>query len=135
MKKLIDLRCYVAIGKNNYVDTSNWNHIQYIEVNESKTECVLKTWEEAYEAVKNNRIRNATIGLTFFRKRETIELYLGDSFSNFVMTKKTFVPIHVKWEWQEVDENYTIKNLANLLPANQFCEWLKNKGITQIDSF
>ena len=135
MKKLVDLRCYVAIGESDYVDTSNWNHLQYIEVKESKKEYILTTWEEIYEAVKNNCIRNAEIGLTFFRKRETIEIYLGDSFSKFIMTKKTSIPIHVKWEWQEVDENYTIKNLANLLPADQFCEWLKDKGITQISSF
>ena len=135
MKKLVDLRCYVAIGESDYVDTSNLNHLQYIEVKESKKEYILTTWEEAYEAVKNNYIRNAEIGLTFFKKHETIEIYLANSFSKFVMTKKTFMPIHVKWEWQENNEVYTIKNLAGLLSADQFCEWLKDKGITQISSF
>jgi hypothetical protein len=29
---------------------------------------------------------------------------------------------------------YTMKDLADLLPADQFCEWLKDHGITMVGS-
>ena len=135
MKKLVNLRCYVAIGTDDYADTSIWNHIRYIE-DESVTEYTLETWEEAYEAVKNKHIRNAEVGLTLFRNRDTIEITWGDLYrSKSVMTEKKFIPIHVKWQWEEVTRAYSIKDLADLLPAKQFCEWLKDQGITQIGSF
>lgn len=135
MKKLVNLRCYVAIGTDDYADTSIWNHIRYIE-DEEPTEYTLETWKEAYEAIKTNHVRNAEVGLTFFGKRDTIEIGWGSLYDHkSVMTEKNFIPIHVKWVWEEVGKNYTIKDLANLLPANQFCDWLKDQGITQVGSF
>ena len=135
MKKLVNLRCYVAIGTDDYADTSFWNHIQYIE-EEEPTEYTLETWKEAYEAIKTNHVRNAEVGLTMFGKRDTIEIGWGDLYQHkSVMTEKKFIPIHVKWVWEDVTRNYSIKDLADLLPAKQFCEWLKDQGITQIGSF
>jgi hypothetical protein len=135
MKKIVNLRCYVAIGTDDYADTSIWNHIRYIEV-EEPTEYTLETWKEAYEAIKTNHVRNAEVGLTMFGKRDTIEIGWGDLYQHkSVMTEKKFIPIHVKWVWEDVTRNYSIKDLADLLPAKQFCEWLKDQGITQIGSF
>ena len=134
MKKLADLVCYVAIGENEYQNTSIWSHINYMEMDECKTtEFTLNTFNEAYAAIANDRIRNAEIGATLFGK-PTIEISRKDFIDKFVMNERTFKPISVKWEWQEVERNYTIKDLANLLPAEQFCEWLKDRGITVVGS-
>lgn len=136
MKKLVNLRCYVAIGNKDYCDTSIWNHIRYVEVSDtSSTESTLHTWEEAFAAVANNEIRGAETGYTLFRNRPTIEIHWGDwGKCTTEMTEKTFKPIHVKWVWEEVEKMYTMKNLADLLPADQFCEWLKDRGITMVGS-
>lgn len=136
MKKLVNLRCYAAIGKDEYCDTSIWNHIRYVEVGEcNTTEYTLETFEEAFAAVRDHRIRNAETGCTLFRNRPTIEIGWGDLYRNkSEMTEKTFKPIRVKWEWEEVTRVYTMKDLADLLPAEQFCDWLKDRGITMVGS-
>lgn len=136
MKKLANLRCYVAIGKGKYQDTSFWNNIRYEEADECDTvEYTLNTWKEAYEAVESNRIRNASAYRTLFGNKPAIEFSWNSlERSRTTLTEKSFKPVHVKWVWEEVSELYTIQDLANLLPANQFCEWLKDRGITMIGS-
>lgn len=137
MKKLIDLRCSVAIGNEDFCDTSIWSHIRYIEMDgaSSSTEYIYNTFAEAHEAVERNMIRNASTGFTLFRSRPTIDIHWGDIYrNNTELTEKTFEPIRVKWEKMEVTRWYTMKDLVDLLPADQFCEWLKDQGITQIGS-
>lgn len=136
MKKLVNLRCYAAIGKDEYQDTSIWNHIRYVEVSEcNTTEYTLETFEEAFAAVADHCIRNAETSTTLFGNKPTIEITWGDLYRNkSVMSAKTFKPVRVKWEWQEVTRAYTMKDLADLLPAEQFCEWLKDRGITMVGS-
>ena len=136
MKKLVNLRCYAAVGKNDLCDTSIWNHIRYVEVAETNsTEYTLDTFEEAFAAVADNHIRNAETSCTLFFSRPTIEMKWGDIYKpTTVLTAKTFKPIRVKWVWEEVTRRYTMKDLADLLPADQFCEWLKDHGITMVGS-
>ena len=137
MKKLINLRCYVAIGDTEFCDTAIWNHIRYIgmEGSSSSTEYYYGTFAEAHKAIENNMIRNAETGFTLFRSRPTIEIHWGDIMrNNTELTEKTFEPIRVKWTKEEVERMYTMKDLIDLLPADQFCEWLKDRGITQIGS-
>jgi hypothetical protein len=94
MKKLVNLRCYAAIGNDDYCDTSIWNHIRYVEVADTNsTEFTLETFEEAFAAVRDNRIRNAETGCTLFRNRPTIEIGWGDFRSKSEMTEKFTVHI------------------------------------------
>lgn len=132
MKKLINLRCYAAIGNDDYCDTSIWDHIRYVEVSETNsTEYTLETFEEAFAAVRDHRIRNAETDYTLFGNRPMIELSWGDFHrGRTAITARNFKPVRVKWEWEEVTRMYTMKDLANLLPAEQFCEWLKDRVIT-----
>ncbi len=136
MKKLVNLRNYAAIGNKDYCDTSIWNHIRYVDESECETvEYTLETFEEAYKAVSENRIRNGEISATLFGNKPLIEIGWGDiGKCKTVLSKKNFKPIHVKWAWEEVERMYTMKDLASLLPADQFCEWLKDRGITMVGS-
>ena len=131
MKKLVNLRCYVAIGNKDFCDTSIWNYIRYVEVSETNsTEYTLHTFEEAFAAVCDNHIRNAETSSTLFRNRPIIEIGWGDIYKpRTEIREKNFKPIHVKWEWEEVTKAYTMKDLADLLPADQFCDYLKDRGI------
>ena len=135
-KKLVNLRCYVAIGNGDYCDTSFWNHTRYVEVGECDTlEYTLETWEDAYSAVDANKIRNASTFTTFFGNKPAIEFSWGRlERSRTTLTERTFKPVRVKWQWEEVDRVYTMKDLADILPAEQFCEWLKDRGITMVNS-
>ena len=135
-KKLVNLRCYVAIGNGDYCDTSFWNHTRYAEVGECDTlEYTLETWEDAYSAVDANKIRNASTFTTFFGNKPAIEFSWGRlERSRTTLTERTFKPVRVKWQWEEVDRVYTMKDLADILPDEQFCEWLKDRGITMVNS-
>lgn len=136
MKKLVDLRCMVAIGDDKYYDTSFWYHIRYVDVKENaNVEYTLNTWEEALEEAKNDRVRGLKVERTLFGNRPYLEIHRGDfDKNNISITEKKFKPIHVKWKFEEVSLNrFTMKSLVSLLPADEFCEWLKDHGITKID--
>lgn len=135
MKKLVDLRCMVAVGDGEYYDTSIWKHIHYVDAKEiANVEYTLNTWEEALEEAKNGKVRGLKIERTLFGNRPYLEVHRGDFGENDVsITEKKFKPIHVRWEFEEFDAKaYTIKELANLLSAEDFCEWLKDHGITKL---
>lgn len=66
MKEICDLRCYVAIGKGEYMDTSIWKHWRYCK--EGKCEETFCNWHDLYVGVKHNNIRNATVEKTIFGK-------------------------------------------------------------------
>ena len=136
MKKLVNLRNYVAIGYDDYCDTSIWKHIRYVDEKECETvEYTLETFEEACKAVSENRIRNGEMSSTLFGNKPLIEISWGDIYKcKTVLSQKNFKPIHVKWQWEEVDRMYTMKDLTSVLPADQFCEWLKDRGITMVGS-
>ena len=68
---------------------------------------------------------------SFFKKdKNTTDILF---FSGFIMdknfTRETYKNnICLKVEYIKID-NYTIKNLAKNLTANEFCEYLKDKGV------
>ena len=135
MKKLVDLRCLVAIGKDEYYDTSLRYHIHYVDVKENaNVEYTLNTWEEALEAAKNDKVRGLKVERTLFGNRPYLEVYRGDFHKgNASIYKRTFKPIHVRWECEEILPNtFTMKDLVSLLPADEFCEWMEDHKITKI---
>ena len=130
MKKLIDFRCYVSVNGEEYCDTSIWRHLRYDDV-EGESETVINDWETAYNDVQNNCIFNAKTSTTFWRNRPTIVIHYGNIYKNDKeISEKTFVSLKYKWVATETDLIYTIKELADLLPADQFCEWVKDQGIS-----
>lgn len=135
MKQLVDLRCYVSVNGEEYCDTSIWKQWRYVDVDEvgNEVEEVICDWGEAYRAVMNHRIRNAYTDCTFWRKTPLLCIKYGDIYRNDAkISKKDFVSLKYKWVAEEVDEIYNIRDLADRLPAEQFCEWVKDQGIQAI---
>lgn len=130
MKQLVNVKCYVSIGNDPFFyNTSIFDYISYIEADSnSVTEYELNTFEEALSAVEDGKIRNAVIGTTLFKKRPTIELSLIEKETIKTITEKNFKPLRVKWE-KKIVKSYTIKKLSRELPAEQFCEYLKDHEI------
>ena len=130
MKKLVNFRCYVSVNGEEYCDTSYRTRIRYSEIT-GKSETVITNWEEAYRAVSEHNILNAETSETLFTNRPTIKIYYGDISRNTrEISEKEFKSLKYKWVSSETDGIYTIKDLAELLPADQFCEWLKDQGIS-----
>ena len=130
MKKIINFRCYVALNGEDYCDTSFRTRIRYDDtIGESET--ITSDWEEAYKAIKEHKVLNAETGTTFLTNRPTIIIHYADfNRADREISEREFRSLKFKWVASESDSVYTIKELADLLPAEQFCEWLKDQGIT-----
>lgn len=127
MKKICDMRCYVAIGKGEYMDTSIWKHWRYCE--EGECEETFNYWHDLYVCVKHNFIRNATVDKTIFGNDAVRFSWGSFSRSHSTMTERTFKPVRVKWVAEPVTTHYSFQDLKDLLPAEDFCEYLKDQEI------
>ena len=129
MKKVVDFVQYVSFdGGKTFQNTSIFNHLQYVEPTENKV-VVLETFKQAYEYIKANELMNAEIGTTFFKGRNQIHISTAKLDYRKSFTEKNYKPIIVKTVFKEVI-NVSIENLAYLLSAEEFCEWLKDRKIT-----
>ena len=68
--------------------------------------------------------------MTFFKKRIYLTLPNNDIYSDFrtVVKEKDFEKLEVRVIYRE--PVLTIKQLANILDADDFCEYLKDRGIS-----
>ena len=130
MKKIVSVRCYVSINREEYCDTSIQRRLRYREET-GESETIINDWEEAYNQIKNDKVLNATVSETFWKHRPTIIIH----YANFdkgdrEISEKDFRQLKFKWVVEKVDYVYTAKDLFKELPAEQFCEWLKDQGIS-----
>lgn len=132
MREVRNYRHYFAVGNGEYEDTSIWNDLRYCEPRED--ECFeLNTFAEAVEAIKKGAIHRAEIDYTFFGKKPMIVLRKADLYCDrVVLTEKTFKPIRVKYTWEVHNRRITMDTLFDQLSADEFCEYLKDRGIFQI---
>ena len=130
MKQLINSRCYVSVNGEEYCDTSFRTRLRYDDTI-GETETIINDWEEAYKAIREHQVLNAETGASFITNRPTIIIHYGAiSHPNREFSEKEFRSLKFKWVSSKNDLIYTIKELAELLPAEQFCEWLKDRGMS-----
>lgn len=127
MKKICNLRCYVAIGKQDYEDTSMWTHLRYCKP--SSTEECITSWDNLCDLVEEHNIRNAELTINLLGK-PVVKIGWADVYANKAkITDRNFSSVRVKWAAEPVNKIYSIKDLADLLPAEDFCEYLKDRGM------
>ena len=129
MKKVVDFVQYVSFdGGETFQDTSIWSHLCYVEPTEEKV-VVLETFEQAYDYIKADKLMNAEIDTTFFRGRKQIHISTAELDCRRSFTEKNYKPVIVKTVLEE-KTNVSIENLSHFLSADEFCEWLKDRNIT-----
>lgn len=134
MKKVVDLRCYVAVNGSEYYDTSIHYNFHYAEVfDEEPVEYNYKTFRGAKEAIEDERVLNARVGYTFFKHNPVLEIHTAELSPDIKVTAKNFESLKIRWVTEVPSKKLTIKDLANLLPAEDFAEWLKDHGISKAD--
>lgn len=135
MKKLVNYRMMLSVNGGKWQDTSIFNHIRYLD----ESEC--KTWEsrelnfnEVLELIEEGFIMNADCDQTFFTHRPRIKLSISESLFGepSYYTERTLTTLKIKKEY--LPYNGSIKDIAILLTAEQFCEYLKNHGIAYCPS-
>lgn len=130
MKKLVNERTLYRVNGGKWIDCSIWNKIRYYE----ESEC--KDWEskelnfaDMQELIEKGFIPNAENDFTFFRKRPIIVLPSDDfEIAGYTFTEKDNNIFEIKIQY--LDYNATIKTLADLLPAEHFIQYLKDRGIS-----
>ena len=132
MKKIYDKRCLIRVNnEEEFHDTSIFYHLSYIEDTDAiTTERVFTDFQEVYEFIANDGVMNAESTHTLFRNRPEIRLSTVDGDCVSYYTEKNFKSLAVRWDYREVKP--TIKTLADLLTADEFCEYLTDRGITKI---
>ena len=129
MKKVVNFVQYVSFdGGKTFQNTSILNHLCYVEPIEDKI-VVLETFKQAYEYIKADKLMNAEIDTTFFKGRKQIHISTADLDYRRSFTEKNYKPIVIKTVLEEKTD-VSIKNLFHLLSADEFCEWLKDRNIT-----
>ena len=127
MKQICNLRCYVAIGKKDYEDTSMWKHLRYCTP--SMIEERVTSWDALWYLVEEHHIRNAEQDSNLFGKA-VVKIGWADIYKRKTkITARNFRSVKVKWVAKPVERIYSIKELADMLPAEDFCEYLKDHGI------
>ena len=135
MKRLVNERVEYRVNEGKWIDVSGWNRYRYLDdeqIAEKAFQTEELTFQETKEYIEEGYCNFGKIGKSTFTKREYIEFPSGSIFdgdlryykNNFKSTtfRKTFLEL-------EVDRILTIKDLSELLPAEQFCEYLKDRGI------
>lgn len=131
MKKVYDFRTLISFNNKDWYDTSYRHHLTYCseeDAKEGKEEVFeVSTFEDALKFI--DIIPNAEVGETWFTKKLMIEIFIRAPFDNIRMTKKNFKPFYVKFEHIEY-KNFSFSFLSENLPGDDFCEWLKDRGMT-----
>jgi alanine racemase len=132
MKKIFDKRCLIRVNdEKEFHETSIFYHLSYMDEEETQTtERVFTDFQKAYEYVENDGVMNAETSRTLFRNRPEIRLSTVDDYCAGYYTEKNFKSLAVRWEYKEVKPS--MKTLADLLTADEFCEYLTDRGITKI---
>lgn len=132
MKKLYNHRIYASINGDKFDDTSYFSHITYMEQKEEQ-EMHFKTFEEFYEFVKNNNligIKTEEIG--FFSSKPAVCINRVNKRTIITLTKRDFKEVKIIDTYYLYNENITIKELSSELTAEEFIEWLKDRGVEKI---
>ena len=138
MKKIYDRRVLLKVdGWKEFDDTSMFRHLRYKDEDYANQEHLYRfeTFEEAKEEIEKGFILNAKSTTTFFTNKPKLEINTAKSFfdaaSAVTMTEKSFKPIEVKIVYKE-EKHISIKELADLLDADSFCEYLNDRNISSL---
>ena len=132
MKELYNYRFkYQIEGYKSFIDTSIWRHVRYLLPEEAQSyDFTIKSFTELLDLVKNDLFMNAEIDKTTFTKKPLVRLSNPGCMA-IKVTEKNFKPINVRIEYNKM-ESLTIKSLSEMLSANDFIDYLKDRGITKI---
>lgn len=133
MKRLVNERVEYRVNEGKWIDVSIFNRYRYLDdeqIAKKAFQTEELTFQETKEYVKEY-CNFGSVGKATFTKREYIELPSGSIFDGDLRYyENNFESATFRKTFLDVNRILTIKDLADLLPAEQFCEYLKDRGIT-----
>jgi hypothetical protein len=131
MRKLVNVRKEFRLNGGEWLDTSIWHHLKYKEESEcvTKQSDVITSWQEFVDYINDNYVPNASVGHTLFRNIPYILLPKNNDFNYpwIEVREKDFVSFELRVVYN--DHSTNLKTLAELLDADEFCQYLKDRGI------
>lgn len=126
MKQICEKIQQIRINFGDWEDVTLFNPIVY-EV--PRDEYVwYGTFEILYNAVKKGEIKNAYISRTFWKKKPCVKFSTTMRELQKTITEKNAHKIEMRIYYTPI-KNYTIKQLANELSAEDFIEYCKDNGV------
>jgi hypothetical protein len=129
MKKLVNERTLYRVDGGEWRDCSPWNRIRYREENDCEEWTSRKlNFDEMWMLVEEGFVINAETGYTFFQKKRKLDLPSDCvEVTKYTYTEKENKTFEVKMQY--LPYSSTLKTLAGLLPAEDFIQYLKDRGI------
>lgn len=127
MKKIYNVRQTVTIDNGRTFDTSIHWHLKYMEAINPRV-IVLQTFDDLMDYVENNNILNSTVYKGIFGK-PIVRLFNAGSLGNTYIRPNNFKPVTVTLACEQPHREMPISDLAELLSADDFCEYLRDNGI------
>lgn len=131
MKKVYDRNIQILIEGvyKDWQDTSIWSHECLMNEEEIPAASIVErytTFKDLFIAITENKIRNASVDATMFRKRPQVHLSMANLDNRYTMSEKDFKPVQMRIVFTE-RKNLSIKYLMENLTAEEFIIYCKER--------
>lgn len=130
MKKVYDCEQSISVSPNNdFEATSIFWHLHLLSAEEAlerTNRTYYETFEDFFEGCANGEVRNAKAYIGLFKTPKV--LVSCGSMNHYTITKRNFKEVCV-WNHTTDVSHMTMENLMKRLPADEFAEYLRERGI------
>lgn len=130
MKKVAERCVQYSINGKAWEDCSFWRNTVYVDESELGINWATSPMDfnETVDFISTGKFQNAEVQRTLFRKRPVIVLPANSDIERFRFTEKHNITVEVRMVTCE-DTEMSISCLSRTLNAEDFCEFLRDRGI------
>ena len=134
MKLVYDCEQSISLGpKREFESTSIWWHLHLLDA-EQALNCTnrtyYKTFKEFFEACAEDKVRNAEAYIGLFK---TPKVLVKCGMNHYSVTERNFQEVCV-WNHTEEVSHLPMSTIMDKLPADEFAEYLRERGIALAQS-
>ena len=130
MKQAYDCEQFIALGSRcEFKNTSIWDHLHLLDAKQAldaTNRIYYKTFKEFFEACEEGKVRNADAYIGLF-KVPKVKVQFG--IDHHIITARNFPGEICVWNHAKNVSHYSMKKLMENLPADEFAEYLRERGI------
>lgn len=131
MKQIQEFNCEIAFNGGEYHNISVFYNFRYVEPQEDKIK-IITDWNAFYNEVAKGNIPRCWIYKTLFRHIPYVKYTHPWRDWCYKITKENFEKVEIKKNYKPTKRDFTFAELQEVLPADDFCEWLKDKNVLEI---
>ena len=134
MKQVYDCEQFISLSpKREFESTSIWWHLHLLDAEQAlnrTNRTYYKTFEEFFEACADGYVRNADAYIGLFK---TPKVLVKCGMNNYTVTKRNFQEVCV-WNHTKAVSHLPMSTIMEQLPADEFAEYLRERGIALAQS-